>query len=117
VVRWGHISGALELSLPPSYASGGWTDVFQVSEIINLAVDLISFPVLLVVVSRTGLPRYRLFVAAIVAMVASHLFTIVEGVAFPELFNLAEHLSLLAASVLFFVGTVRYFLGSDGWTV
>ena len=54
---------------------------------------------------------------AIVAMVASHLFTIVEGVAFPELFNLAEHLSLLAASVLFFVGTVRYFLGSDGWTV
>ena len=82
-----------------------------------LALHLLLPSVLLVVVSRTGLPRYRLFVAAIVAMVASHLFTIVEGVAFPELFNLAEHLSLLAASVLFFVGTVRYFLGSDGWTV
>ena len=83
--------------------------VIQTSELINLIGDLVSLPILIIVLRNRNLPRYRLFLAALGTIILSHIFTIVEGFIWPVLLNAAEHLSLLAASVLFLVGALRYF--------
>ena len=84
--------------------------MFQMSEVVNLAADLISLPILILVLRNKALPRYRLFLAALGAIILAHTFTIVEAFALEPLFNACEHISFLAAAILFFVGAIRYFL-------
>ncbi len=88
--------------------------MFETSELFNLLGDILSLPILVVLVFRTGLPRYPLFLCGIGAIVASHVFTIVEGTALPDMFNTAEHISILVASVFFLWGVLRNFSSSVG---
>jgi len=83
--------------------------VIQTSELINLIGDLVSLPILIVVLRNRNLPRYRLFLAALGTIILSHICTIAEGFVWPVILNAAEHMSLLAAAILFVIGALRYF--------
>ena len=67
---------------------------FEFGELINLGADCLVF-VFLVVYFRLTESRYRILLIPVALLSLSHLFTVVEGLGFPLLFNLLEHIMLL----------------------
>lgn len=82
---------------------------FEINEVINLFVDIASIPILLMVFHNKEMPRYRIFIASLICIVGSHLFTIIEGIALKDFFNLLEHLFFLFSSIFFLSGVNIYF--------
>ena len=80
------------------------------NELMNLIADFISLPILAVVFFNKNLPKYRIFLVALLLIFLSHVFTIVEGYVWPEFFNFIEHIFITFSGALFVFGIVRYFI-------
>lgn len=74
----------------------------QPSEAVTLLVTLMALPIVVSALRRIGMSTgRRLFVAAFCCVIAGQIFTILEGFAYPDLFNLLEHYSYSAAGIVF----------------
>lgn len=75
--------------------------MFQESEIVNLLVGFGSVPVLVALGRRVGPPRAGVLYAAFACILSGYVCTVAEGVFWPDLLNLVEHLAYAAAGCLF----------------
>jgi hypothetical protein len=85
----------------------GKVDVFQTSELINLALIVVLGPLLWITVRGVPVPQRRVFMAGLGAMVAGFVATVLESVVAPELLNLVEHACFAVAALLFAIGLFR----------
>lgn len=87
--------------------------MFQESEIVTLGVAVIGALILLFVLSRRKIPRFRFFYIGFFAIVAASFFTVIEGVIWNDFFNLLEHLSYVIAGIFFAAGCRGLFIHDD----
>jgi|GEM_PF-6685448 len=88
-------------------------DKIQIGELLNLIADLISIPIILYVLSNKNLPRYYLFLIALIFLILSHFFTIIESFFFEIFFNYLEHLFIIFSGIFFLIGILKYFIKSE----
>lgn len=88
--------------------------MYEINEVMNLAIDILSLPVVIVVLKTRKIPHFRLFIAALACIFLSHLLTIVEGFCFPVVCNILEHISFTIAAILFLSGLICYFHKGNG---
>jgi len=82
----------------------------EVGEFASLGFDLLMFPLLVLILVRGEVPRFRFFIAGAFCILVSHAATVIETWYFPIFFNLLEHLSILTAGIFFVTGFFRYSL-------
>ena len=78
------------------------------SELVRFILGLAA--IIILILSRTGLqrlPGYRLFALAYYLLFAGWIFTIVEHLLLPVLFNVFEHFSYAASSLLYLLFCLR----------
>ncbi len=75
--------------------------MFQESEVVNLLVGLGSAMVVALIARRVPMPKGGLLYGGFGSLLLGYAFTVLEGFAWPEALNLAEHLCYAAAGVLF----------------
>ena len=85
----------------------------EYGEAMNLVVDILLLPIIFLVLKNRTLPRANFVLAAALLIVLSHLATIVENFAFPALSDAVEHLSILAAGIVFLFAIAREALNAD----
>ena len=85
----------------------------QINELLNLIADLCSIPIILFIVFNKNLPRFYLFLIALLCIILSHTFTIIEGYFFYSFFNFLEHLFILISGVFFLLGVITYFFKKE----
>ena len=54
-------------------------------------------------------PKLKIWIPGLFFLFLGFIFTNVEALIFPELFNLFEHISYLFASISMFLGTIYYY--------
>jgi hypothetical protein len=79
--------------------------VFQESEVVDLVLALGLAPLIVASIRRVRLPGVRAFHWAYLCIMASYVFTLVETVLSPVVFNTLEHLAVALSGVLFAIGT------------
>ena len=84
--------------------------MIELNELINVVIDLFCIFLLFLGRYKIHLVYFRLFNSAVVLIVLSHLFSVIESFLLPDLFNILEHSGMLAAAILFCTGIYRYFL-------
>lgn len=75
--------------------------MFQESEVVNLLVGLGSAVVVALLARRIPMPKGGLLYGGFGSLLLGYAFTVLEGFAWPEALNFAEHLCYAAAGVLF----------------
>ncbi len=76
--------------------------MFRISEVLNLLLALGLLPIIASVANRMRVPAGRgPFIAAYLTMLAAYVFTNLESVIVPELFDLLEHVCYAGSGVLF----------------
>jgi hypothetical protein len=80
---------------------------FEPSEIVNLVLLITLAPLVLMAVRRVLPVTPKSVYVAVAAMSGAYVFTILEGFAFTDLFNLVEHSCLAVAGVAFLVCVVQ----------
>ena len=75
--------------------------MFQESEAVNLLVGLGSAIVVALLARRVPMPKGGLLYGGFGFLLLGYAFTVLEGFAWPEALNLAEHLCYAVAGVLF----------------
>ena len=86
--------------------------MLQESELIRLFLGIAAAVIL--ALSRGGLKRlsgHKIFTAAYFVLLAGWIFTVVEHVAFPEIFNLLEHTAYVVSGILYLLWCVRLVRG------
>jgi hypothetical protein len=78
--------------------------MFQESEIITLVVALVGAFLLIFVFTRRKVPELGFFYSGFFFIVATSLFTVVEGVVWNGFFNLLEHLCYVFSAASFILG-------------
>jgi len=76
--------------------------MLQESELIRLLLGIAA--AIILALSRNGLKRlsgYRTFTAAYFVLLGGWVFTVVEHLAFPEIFNLLEHTAYAVSGALY----------------
>jgi len=82
--------------------------VIAPSEAVSLLVTLMGLPLVVSALRRIGMTLGRwMFIVAYCCVLAGQIFTILEGFALPDLFNIMEHFSYSAAGILFAVSVWR----------
>lgn len=74
---------------------------FQASEIADLMMMLVLGPIVVVIARRITPALFGTVALCIGLMLSGYVATIVEGIAFPDFFNLLEHASYALAGVAF----------------
>lgn len=74
--------------------------MFQESELISLALGILSLVATAYLRRSAMLPRLPLLYAGMCLVVSGHLFTVIEEVALNDVCNVLEHLSYAAAGCL-----------------
>lgn len=77
---------------------------FQESEVVNLVVWAALLASMAFLQRQIRLPRMPLIYAAIFTLMAGHLFTVIEDIAFFGLFNVLEHVCYALSGLLFAAG-------------
>lgn len=77
---------------------------FRISEIINLALALASILTFIFFIWKKYMPKIELFLTGFLFMVCAYIFTIVEGIFQPDIFNILEHLSYALSGLFFAAG-------------
>ena len=75
--------------------------MFQESEIINLLFGLTSILILILLFRYTWLPKRRYIRTGFAFILCAYVFTVAEGVALRELFNILEHASYALGGFFF----------------
>jgi hypothetical protein len=75
--------------------------VYQESEIVDLLMAVFLTPIMYVAFVKVHLAGKRWFLLGYLAMMVAYVFTVAEGYAAPDLFNLLEHASYTLASLGF----------------
>ena len=86
--------------------------MFQESELIRLFLGFATAVIL--ALSWSGLKRlsgYKIFITAYFVLLAGWIFTVVEHVVFPDIFNLLEHGAYVASGILYVLWCVRLVRG------
>lgn len=76
-------------------------------EVVNLAMSLLLFGVLLRIYYTSGRAFSILWVVGIAIVIIGNIFTVAEGFYFPVIFNLIEHICYPLAALLFLTATVK----------
>lgn len=74
---------------------------FEIGELINIVVDVILLPILIVVLRSRSAPGSRKILGAAGLIGLSHVATILESLLFPRFMDILEHMSILAAGIVF----------------
>ncbi len=82
---------------------------FQESEIINLVLAVISVCIVVFLFREKEIQVFKWIYAGYFAIVASFVFTVVEGVFWKDFFNHLEHLSVAIAGLAFAVGCLTLY--------
>lgn len=78
--------------------------MFEESEIVTLGVALVGAFILLFVLSKRKIARFRFFYVGFFAVIAASFFTVIEGAIWEDFFNFLEHLSYVIAGAAFVLG-------------
>ena len=84
--------------------------VFEFGEVLNFIFDVAVFIFLIAYFAYNPDSR-RVFLFPMVFLMLSHGFTVMEGFAFPVLFNILEHLLFLASAVSLAIGLTNSLRG------
>ena len=74
---------------------------FDSSEIADLLMMLVLGPIILAAIRRTAPALIRPAAVCVGLMATGYVATVIEGIAFPEFFNLVEHTSYAIAPLAF----------------
>lgn len=72
----------------------------EMSELLVLGLAIALTPLILITLREIAMPGRGLFAAAYLSIVAAFVFTVLEGIAAYELFNVLEHASYALSAVL-----------------
>ncbi len=82
--------------------------MYQMNEVMTLAFFFIGFIMLLFFLRREYIPRFPYLMAAYCCILASNLFSVIEGFCLYEVFNFLEHAAYLFSAIFMLVGVVSY---------
>lgn len=81
--------------------------MIQPSEIVTLLYGLVALVAFFWLVRGVVIPGLAWFTAGISVMCAAYIFTVVEGLAWQDLFDACEHTSYACAGVCFCIGLIQ----------
>ena len=70
------------------------------TELFVMIVFILGTPILAMILRSSRIPGSGLFIAAYTMLTLSNIFTVVEGLWFEALFNILEHVSVFAGSLV-----------------
>ena len=77
------------------------------SEAFVLVIFIVGFPFLYSIFRETDIPGRRWFLLAYSSLTLSNFFTVIESLMLHNLFNLCEHIFIMAAAVLILLGCIQ----------
>ncbi|MBN2159780.1 MAG: hypothetical protein JW807_10315 [Spirochaetes bacterium] len=83
--------------------------MIQTTELLNLIFESIGLVVIITLYRFGVIPRYLYLFFAYVSIWIGSICTVAEGFVWYDVFNLLEHLSYVAAGILFIIGFRAYF--------
>ena len=82
------------------------------TEVLQLAIAAVMAPIIIFSLRHISMPSKRYIAAALVALTFSHIFTILEGFAAHDLFDMLEHALLALSGVMF---AMSAWVGAKYW--